>query len=67
MGRKIRSFLIAFFLKSKRSARNSSAKISKFCALLKISPAPLCALKAGNARIWLRARREISGEIYRFF
>ena len=67
MGRKIRSFLIAFFLKSKRSARNSSAKISKFYVLLKILSAALAAIKVRNARIWLRARREISGEIYRFF
>lgn len=51
MGRKIRSFLIAFFLKSKRSARNSSAKILKFCALLKILSAVPAAIKVRNARI----------------
>lgn len=51
MERKIRSFLIAFFLKSKRSARSSSAKISKFYVLLKILSAAQAAIIAHNARI----------------
>lgn len=63
MERKIRSFLIAFFLKSKRSARSSSAKISKFYVLLKILSAAQAAIKVRNARIWPRARREILSAI----